>query len=73
MPIDCVYIDNAEASAAMTRHLIERGHRRIAIILAEVGPSRQRALGYASVMHAAGLTADVVTDPLFGGVGARMR
>jgi LacI family transcriptional regulator len=60
--IDSVYIDNAEASAAMTRYLIERGHRRIAMILAEVGPSRQRALGYASVMRAAGLAPDVVTD-----------
>ena len=28
-------IDNAEASAAMTRYLIERGHRRITMILAE--------------------------------------
>ena len=46
----------------MTRYLIERGHRRIAMILAEVGPSRQRALGYASVMRAAGLRPDVVTD-----------
>jgi len=62
LPIDSVYIDNAEASAAMTRYLIERGHRRIAMILAEVGPSQQRARGYASVMRAAGLTADVVTD-----------
>src|SRR6201998_2667857 len=62
LPIDSVYIDNAEASAAMTRYLIARGHRRIAMILAEVGPSRQRALGYTSVMRAAGLTADVVTD-----------
>jgi LacI family transcriptional regulator len=62
LPIDSVYIDNAEASAAMTRYLIERGHRRITMILAEVGPSQQRALGYASVMRAAGLVADVVTD-----------
>ncbi len=62
LPIDSVYIDNAEASASMTRYLIERGHRRITMILAEVGPSRQRAFGYASVMRAAGLAADVVTD-----------
>src|SRR3979490_2421357 len=62
LPIDSVYIDNAEASAAMTRYLIERGHQRITMILAEVGPSRQRALGYASVMRAAGLRPDVVTD-----------
>lgn len=62
LPIDSVYIDNAEAAAAMTRYLIERGHRRITMILAEVGPSEQRALGYASVMRAAGLSVDVVTD-----------
>ena len=30
-------------------------HRRISMILTEVGPSRQRALGYAAVMRAAGL------------------
>jgi LacI family transcriptional regulator len=62
LPIDSVYIDNAEASAAMTRYLIARGHRRIAMILAEVGPSQQRMLGYASVMRDAGLAVDVVTD-----------
>jgi LacI family transcriptional regulator len=62
LPIDSVYIDNAEAAAAMTRYLIERGHRRIAMILTEVGPSRQRASGYASVMRAAGLSPDVVID-----------
>lgn len=62
VPIDNVYIDNAEASAAMTRYLIERGHRRITMILTEVGPSQQRALGYVSVMRAAGLAPDVVTD-----------
>jgi LacI family transcriptional regulator len=62
LPVDSVYIDNAEAAASMTRYLIERGHRRITMILAEVGPSQQRALGYASVMRAAGLSPDVVTD-----------
>ncbi|MFT4117685.1 LacI family DNA-binding transcriptional regulator [Bradyrhizobium sp.] len=62
VPVDSVYIDNAEASAAMTRYLIERGHRRISMILAQVGPSRQRELGYAAVMKDAGLTVDVVTD-----------
>ena len=62
LPIDSVYIDNAEASAAMTRHLIERGHRRITMILAEVGPSARRAFGYAAAMRAAGLTPEYVTD-----------
>jgi LacI family transcriptional regulator len=62
LPIDSVYIDNAEASAAMTRHLIERGHQRITMILAEVGPSARRAFGYASAMRAAGLTPEFITD-----------
>jgi LacI family transcriptional regulator len=62
LPIDSVYIDNAEASAAMTRYLIERGHQRITMILAEVGPSPRRAFGYASVMRAAGLVPKFVTD-----------
>src|ERR1700757_1635062 len=72
LPIDSVYIDNAEASAAVTRYLIAPGHRRIAMILAEVGPSQQRALGYTSVMRAAGLTADVGTERRYSGEsGAR--
>jgi LacI family transcriptional regulator len=62
LPIDSVYIDNAEASAVMTRYLIERGHRHITMILAEVGPSPRRAAGYASAMRAAGLVAEFVTD-----------
>jgi LacI family transcriptional regulator len=62
LPIDSVYIDNAEASAAMTRYLIERGHQRITMILAEVGPSPRRAFGYAAVMRAAGLVPKFVTD-----------
>ena len=66
LPIDSVYIDNAEASAAMTRHLIERGHQRIAMILAEFGPSHRRAFGYAAVMRAAGLARIRHRQPLFG-------
>jgi LacI family transcriptional regulator len=62
LPIDSVYIDNAEASVAMTRYLIERGHQRITMILAQVGPSARRAFGYASAMRAAGLVPEFVTD-----------
>src|ERR1700738_4443525 len=62
LPIDSVYIDNEEAAAAMTRYLIARGHRRIAMILAEFGPSHRRALGYGSVMREAGLAPEFVTD-----------
>jgi LacI family transcriptional regulator len=61
LPIDSVYIDNAAAAAAMTRLLIERGHRRITMIRCEYGPSERRGLGYATVMREAGLTPDFVT------------
>jgi LacI family transcriptional regulator len=54
-PIDSVFIDNVAAAAAMTRWLIGRGHRRIALIVAEYGPTRIRAEGYEAVMREAGL------------------
>jgi len=59
-PIDSVFIDNIAASAAMTRWLIQRGHRRIAMIVAEYGPTRTRAEGYESVMREAGLAPQLV-------------
>ena len=62
LPIDSVFIDNVEAAAAMTRLLIGKGHRRIAMILGEFGPGKRRALGYETVMREAGLTTDFVTD-----------
>jgi LacI family transcriptional regulator len=65
LAIDSVYIDNVEAAAAMTRFLISRGHQRIAMIQAEFGPSRRRALGYGSVMKQAGLTPEFVTDSAY--------
>lgn len=61
-PIDCVFIDNVAASAAMTWWLIKRGHRQIAMILAEYGPGRTRAEGYESVMREAGLASQLVID-----------
>jgi LacI family transcriptional regulator len=61
-PIDSVFIDNVAASAAMTRLLIRRGHRRIAMIVAEYGPSKVRAEGYESVMREEGLVPQLVVD-----------
>jgi LacI family transcriptional regulator len=72
LPIDSVFIDNAEAAAAMTRFLIRRGHRRIAMILGEPGPGKQRALGYETVMREAGLATEFVADgPYSEEAGAR--
>lgn len=65
LPIDYMFIDNVEAAAAMTRLLIGKGHRRIAMILAEFGPGRRRALGYEQVMREAGLEPRLVVDRMF--------
>ncbi len=72
LPIDSVFIDNTEAAAAMTRFLIGRGHRRIAMILGEFGPGQRRALGYETVMRDAGLATDFITDKTYSAeAGAR--
>jgi LacI family transcriptional regulator len=72
-PIDSVFIDNIAAAAAMTRLLIRRGHRRIAMIAAGFGPTRTRAEGYEMVMREAGLAPQLVVDNAHSaeaGVGA---
>jgi len=58
----------------MTRYLIRGvGHRRIAMILAEFGPSKRRALGYSSVMREAGLEPEFVIDSAYPRNPARAR
>jgi LacI family transcriptional regulator len=69
-PIDSVFVDNVAAAAAMTRLLIRRGHRDIAMIVAEFGPSRYRAEGYETVMREAGLAPRVVVDDASSEAGA---
>ena len=65
LPIDYMFIDNVAAAAAMTRLLIGKGHRRIAMILSEFGPGRRRALGYETVMREAGLEPQLAIDRTF--------
>ena len=62
LPVDYMFMDNVEAAAAMTRLLIAKGHRRIAMILTEFGPGRRRAIGYQAVMRDAGLEPRLVID-----------
>ncbi|HZN47987.1 MAG TPA: LacI family DNA-binding transcriptional regulator [Ramlibacter sp.] len=51
-----VGLSQAEASAAMTRHLLERGHRRIAFAAAQLDPrTMQRLEGWRQAMREAGL------------------
>ena len=57
----CVGLSQAEAAAAMTRHLFERGHRRIAFAAAQLDPrTLQRLQGWRGEMQAAGLHANTL-------------
>jgi DNA-binding LacI/PurR family transcriptional regulator len=57
VPVDSVSVEDTEAAEIGVNHLIELGHRRIAVV---TGPQtlkneRQRLLGYKQAMDAAGL------------------
>lgn len=60
VPVDCVSVEDTEAADLGVTHLVEQGHRRIAIV---TGPQtlrneRQRLLGYRQAMDRAGLPVD---------------
>ena len=59
--VHCVGLSQAEAAAAMTRHLFERGHRRIAFAAAQLDPrTLQRLAGWRREMQGAGLHASTL-------------
>lgn len=60
LPIDNLYVDNIAAASAATAYLLERGHRRIAMIAGRGGPQSHRATGYLRVMAAASLAPQLV-------------
>ncbi|KAA3616101.1 MAG: LacI family transcriptional regulator [Calditrichaeota bacterium] len=62
--IDCIQVKNEEGAFAATKHLIELGHKNIAMISGhkESAPSRERYRGYERAMQESGLT---VTPDLF--------
>lgn len=54
--VHCVGFSQLEAGAAITRHLLERGRRRIAFCAAQLDPrTLQRAEGYRRALREAGL------------------
>ena len=56
--VHCVGLSQASAAAALTRHLFERGHRRIAFAAAQLDArTLQRRQGWRDEMQAAGLHA----------------
>lgn len=61
LPIDNLYVDNAAAAAEATRYLVERGHRRIAMIVGSGGPERNRISGYLQALGEVGYAPQVVS------------
>jgi LacI family transcriptional regulator len=55
---DTVHADDEHGAELATRHLIERGHRRIAMIQGPPGAGAHRNLGYLNVLAEAGVDAD---------------
>jgi LacI family gluconate utilization system Gnt-I transcriptional repressor len=52
----CVGFSQVDAGHAITQHLVNQGHRRIAFVAAQLDPRvMQRAEGYRRCLHAAGL------------------
>lgn len=56
--IDVVGIDEFTGAYDATRHLIDRGHRRIGTLIPEVGTPQKKSEGYLEALRAAGLAID---------------
>jgi len=70
--IDKIYIDNAAAAQAMTQALIDKGHQRIALLSAPIGPGAERERGFRAAMRQAGLMArTIAADDFTQAAGAR--
>lgn len=50
LPIDDLFIDNEAAARALTQHLLDLGHRSVAMIAAPGGPQQVRLKGYLAAM-----------------------
>jgi LacI family transcriptional regulator len=71
LPIDNISVDNRGAAAAATRYLLDRGHRRIAMIAGPGGPQGERAAGYQLALAERGLAPDIVNGAEFNEQGGR--
>jgi LacI family transcriptional regulator len=60
-PLDNLFVDNVSGAKAATQYLIERGHRRIAMIAGTGGPERVRISGYLQALGEVGLPPQLVS------------
>lgn len=69
IPIDDIFVDSHAAALAVTRYLIGRGHRRIAMVAGRGGPQGVRVEGYRQALSEAGGEPHVVIDDEFSEIG----
>ena len=60
-PLDNLFVDNVGGAKAATQYLIQRGHRRIAMIAGAGGPERNRVSGYLEALNEADLEPQLVS------------
>lgn len=65
--VPSVNVDDRGGAAAAARHLVELGHRRVALLAPDWGPAshtvRQRRAGWLDVLHRAGIDPVEITAP----------
>jgi LacI family transcriptional regulator len=68
-PLDNLFVDNVSGAKAATQYLIERGHRRIAMIAGTGGPESNRVKGYLQALSEIGLKPRLARDVDFNEEG----
>ena len=68
-PLDNLFVDNVSGAKAATQYLIERGHRRIAMIAGTGGPESNRVKGYLQALSEIGLKPRLARDGDFNEEG----
>jgi LacI family transcriptional regulator len=58
LPLDNLYIDNVAAAKKAVTYLIDKGHKRIAMLTSHEGPAQFRLQGYEETLKARGLKLD---------------
>ena len=64
-PLDNLFVDNVAAARAATDYLLDKGHRKVAMIAANAGPYSARVTGYRDALKARGLPTTIVSGMEF--------
>jgi LacI family transcriptional regulator, galactose operon repressor len=64
-PLDNLFVDNVAAARAATDYLLDKGHRKVAMIAANAGPYATRIQGYCDALKAKGFSTSIVSGSDF--------